>query len=186
MTIVDLRVVMNVFVHRYVNRVRLWDGNWDMLLYIHGMRLLHRVWYRLLHRIRHGLLHRDSHCFDHRDRHGLGHLDVHRDWLWYRDRHRVRDSNRDGMRHLDADVLDDWHRYRLSDLHRLGNGHGVAISQNAAAMFTGTIVVDNSAFLLVLVWKNLEVFGNADCSQCYNCYRENLQQKYVKTNSLKF
>jgi len=164
--VVDLWVVMDVFVYRNVNRVWLRNGNWDMLLYVHRMRLLHRVWYGLLHRIRHRLFHRDSHCFDHRDRYGLGHLDVHRDRLWYRDSHRVRDSNRDGMRHLDADVLDDWHRYRISDLHRLGNGYGVAISHYVAAMFIGTIFADNSTLLLVLVWMNMLVFGNAECNQC--------------------
>ena len=165
-TVVDLGVVMDVFVYRNVNRVRLGNGNWDMLLYVHRMRLLHRVWYGPLHRIRHWLLYRDSHCFDHRYRHGLGYLDVHRDWLWYRHSHRVRDSNRDGMRHLDADVLDDWHRYRLSDLHRLGNGHGVTIRHDVAAMFIGTISADNTTLLLVLVWMKTQVFGNADCSQC--------------------
>jgi len=165
-TVVDLGVVMDVFVYRNVNRVRLGNGNWDMLLYVHRMRLLHRVWYVLLHRIRHWLLYRDSHCFDHRYRHGVRYLDVHRNWLWYRHSHRVRDSNRDGMRHLDADVLDDWHRYRLSDLHRLGNGHGVAICQNVATMFIGAISTDNTTLLLVLVWMNMQVFGNADCSQC--------------------
>jgi hypothetical protein len=166
MTVVDFGVVMDVFVYRNMNRVGLGNGNWYMLLYVHRMRLLHRVWYGLLHRIWHGFLHRDSHCFDHRNRYGLGHLDVHREWLWYRDSHRVRDSNRDGMRHLDADVLDDWHRYRLSDLHHLGNGHGMAIRHGVAAMFIGIIPADNSTLLLVLVWMNMQVFGNGDRSQC--------------------
>lgn len=165
-TVVDLGVVMDVFVHRDVNRVGLGNGNWDMLLYVHRMRLLHRVRNGPFHGIWYGLLHRDSHCFDNRNRYGLGHLDVNRDWLWYRDSHRMRDNNRDRMRHLDADVLDDWHRYRLSELHRLGNGHAVAICQDVAAMFIGTITADNSTLLLVLVWMNMQVCGNADCSQC--------------------
>lgn len=105
----NLRVVMDVFVHRNVNRVGLGNRNWNVLLYVHRVRLLHWVWYGLLNRIRHRFLHRDSHCFDHRNRHWLGYLDVHRNWLWDRDSHRVGDSNRNGMRHLDADVLDDWH-----------------------------------------------------------------------------
>jgi hypothetical protein len=152
---------MDVFVHRNVDRVGLGNGNWDMLLYVHRMGLLDRVWYGLHHRIRHRRLHRDCHCFDNRNRHGLGYLDGHRDWLWDRDSHRVRDSNRDGMRHLDADVLDDWHRYRLSDFHRLGNRYSVVISHDAAAMLIGTVAVDNSTLLMVFVWKIMQVFGNA-------------------------
>lgn len=134
-TVEDFGVVMNVFVHRYVNRVWLGNGKW------------------------HGLLHRDSHCFDYRNRHGVGYLDGHRDWLWYRDSHRVRDSYRNGMRHLDADVLDDWHRYRLSNFHRLGNGHGMAVRHDSTAMFVGTIAIDNSTLFLVLVLKIVQVFG---------------------------
>jgi hypothetical protein len=128
-----------------MDSVRLGNRYRDMLLYVHRVGLLYGVRYRLLHRDRDSdrLFHRYSHCLDDRNEHRVRYLDVHRDRLGHRN------GDWYGMRNLN--VLQDRHRYRVSDLHCLGNGYGLVVSHESAAVFVRAVAGVNPALILLLV-----------------------------------
>jgi hypothetical protein len=140
----DLGVVVDVFVHRYVDRVR------HGLLHRDRDRPVHRDVDWPVHRDRNGPVHGDGHCLDHRNVNGY--LNVYRDWLSHRDGYRMRDGHRHGYRMRDSNQ--DWHSHWLADFH------SVTVHLRSAVVLLRAVTGGNAPLLVSLFWQILQVLSN--------------------------